>query len=409
MNETSKASSSDNTHEIITSGQTVTRTSGDVALCWLAVLAVLYTLYFTRSLLLPIILALLFSLLLSPLVRYLKTLHIPRTLSALVLLTCIGVPVGLLGTELSVPAQRWMERLPELGMQVSKELDEFSDSFAAPVAQEIAEVETKEEEDEGFSFFGLFKRDEPEPPKPVPEENTPSPVTEKLVQGSLEVALSVLGATPVFLAQFLTFIILVLFQLVFGQQLFLHAIDTIPRNKDKRRVTLIVSRIQRELSRYILTVSIINTGLGIATAFTLALLGVQDALLWGALVGLLNFAPYVGPALAILVLAMAGLVQYGFELLALMPAAAFFALNLLESQVVTPLVLGRHMRLNPLVLVIWVVVWAWLWGAMGVLLSVPLLVCLKLAAQQLGILDYWVALIEAGSSVSSEPTSDLNH
>jgi predicted PurR-regulated permease PerM len=151
------------------------------------------------------------------------------------------------------------------------------------------------------------------------------------------------------------------------------------------------------LSRYIVTVTIINTGLGIVTASVFWMLGVDDALLWGALVGLLNFAPYVGPFIALIILCLAGVTQYGMELVSLVPAAVYFGINLLEAQFITPTVLGRHMRLNPLILILWILVWGWLWGPVGVLLAVPLLVCIKLAAGQLNIMTDWIKLIETSA------------
>ncbi|MBN7796539.1 AI-2E family transporter [Parahaliea mediterranea] len=364
---------------------------------WLLGLAVLYTLYFARTLLIPIVVALLFALLLSPLVNALKRFYVPRSLSAFVLLACIGGPVALLGVELAEPAQKWLKRLPELGMQLSEELDSITESLAP--RQEPAPVPepAPPKEEGGFTFFGLFGDDEEPAPQPLPEpppEPAQGAVTEKLLQGSLELVISVVGAAPLLLVQLLTFVILVLFQLIFGQRLWQGAIEIFPRVRDKRQAGLVVARVQRELSRYILTVSLINTALGVTTAAALWLLGVDDALLWGALVGLLNFAPYVGPLVALCVLGLAGLVQYGLEATALLPALVYFLINMAEAQFVTPLVLGRNMRLNPLVLVLWLIVWGWLWGAAGVLLAVPLLVCLKLAAQQLDILQYWVRLIE---------------
>jgi predicted PurR-regulated permease PerM len=108
----------------------------------------------------------------------------------------------------------------------------------------------------------------------------------------------------------------------------------------------------------------------------------------------MNFAPYVGPAIAITILGVAGLVQFGVNVEALIPPAVYLMVNLIESQIVTPTVLGRHMRLNPLVLILWILLWGWLWGAIGVLLAVPLLVCIKLVVRQLGIGESWVTLIE---------------
>ncbi len=371
-----------------------TRPVGTLVLYWLLALALLYTLYFARTLLMPVVVALLFALLLSPLVTALKRFHIPRSLSAVVLLACIGGPVALLGMELAEPAQKWLKRLPELGMQLSEELDSLTESLTPKEAEPPPEPE--EPEEEGFSFFGLFDDDEEEKaPAPPPQTTTQKDaVSERLLQGGLEMVISVLSATPVALVQLMTFAILVLFQLIFGPNLYQSAIEIFPRVQDKRRARTIVGKVQQELSRYILTVSLINTGLGVVTASVLWFLGVEDALLWGALVGLLNFAPYVGPLVAVGILSVAGVVQYGLVLTALLPAACYFAINLVEAQFITPLVLGKHMRLNPLILMLWLIIWGWLWGAAGVLLAVPLLVCLKLAAQQLNVMEYWVKLIE---------------
>jgi predicted PurR-regulated permease PerM len=185
-----------------------------------------------------------------------------------------------------------------------------------------------------------------------------------------------------------------LFILIFGPGLYENFITHSPLVTDKRRAEVLVGRVRQELSRYIVTVSMINLGLGITTACALWFLDIEDALLWGALVGLLNFAPYVGPVIAVAILCIAGLVQFGVTNAALIPPAAYFTVNLIESQFITPTILGRHMRLNPLVLVLWILLWGWLWGAVGVLLAVPLLVCIKLVARQLGVMQSWITLIE---------------
>jgi len=361
-----------------------------VALCWLLALALLYTMYFAKSLLIPIVVALLFSLLLSPLVSLFKRFHVPRTFSALLLLAMIGGPFTLLGIELAEPAQKWLARLPELSAQLTEELNSLSEALSP----ESAEAPPPPPPREGFTFFGLFGDDEEEQQQAQQEATGDSALSERVIQGGIEAIVSMLGATPKVVAQLMTFVILVLFLLIFGPRLYDSFIDIFPMIRDKRRATVLVGRVQKELSRYIVTVSIINTLLGLATATALWFIGVEDAMLWGALVGLLNFAPYVGPLLGIAILSVAGITQYGLSYSSLLPAAVYFGLNLVESQFVTPTVLGRHMRLNPLVLILWLLVWGWLWGPAGVLLAVPLLVCLKLAAGQLHVLEHWVALIE---------------
>ena len=364
---------------------------------WLLGLALLYTLYFARSLLMPVVVALLLALLLSPLVSIFKRFHVPRTISALILLTAIGGPVVLLAGELAEPAKKWIQLLPELSARLNEELDAFSQALQSERGEAGEKGSAGPEQDsKWYDFLDFFgsneeKAEAPPPDKPKGE----SALSVRLMQGGLELLISVLGAAPVVIAQFTVCVILVLFLLIFGPNLYDTFIQVVPSVRDKRKATQLVGRVQRELSRYILTVSLINAALGMTTAAVLWLMGVDDALLWGAVVGLLNFAPYIGPVIGVCLLSLAGIVQYGLVPGAMLPALLYFAINMVEAQFVTPTVLGQRMQLNPLVLMVWLILWGWLWGAVGVLLAVPLLVCIKLAAEQLNVLDPWVRLIGA--------------
>jgi predicted PurR-regulated permease PerM len=365
-------------------------TAARVSSYCLVALAILYTLYFARSLLMPIVVAILFSLMLSPLVETLKRVRVPRLLSALMLISMLGGPFVLLGIELAAPVEKWMAKLPELSARLSEQLDDFGESLSPePPAPPV-----QPKPDTGFSFFGWFGDDEEATPPAAPEPKRGNSLVEEVKRGGIEILVTALGTAPAVLAQFALWLILVLFLLIFGPGLYNSAIENSPRVQDKRRATVIVGKVRWALSRYILTVTVINAGLGAVTALVLWLLGVEDALLWGALVGLLNYAPYVGPIVAMFMLAIAGAVQYGLNLGCLVPAAVFFFINLVEAQLITPTILGQHMRLNPLVLILWLVIWGWLWGPVGVLLAVPLLVCLKLTASQLHILTPLIRVIE---------------
>tara|TARA_R110001606_G_scaffold11354_3_gene49150 strand:+ start:17913 stop:19103 length:1191 start_codon:yes stop_codon:yes gene_type:complete len=369
-----------------------------VAVYGLLALALLYTLYFAKSLLMPIVVALLFSLLLSPLVTLFRRFYIPRTLSAILLLAMIGGPVTLLAIELTTPAQKWLAQLPQLSTKLTKELNNISLAINPDSVPEVKAPSAPHKE-ETFSVFSWFNNQN-EPIAAQESTSTPtrnSALSTQVIQGGIEKIISILGATPVVLAQFMTFIILVLFLLSFGPRLYDSYLEIFTLERNKRRPIALIERLQKELSRYIITVTIINTGLGMVTAGVFWIMGVEDALLWGALVGLLNFAPYVGPFIALIVLALAGITQYGMEIVALIPAAVYFGINMLEAQFITPTVLGRHMRLNPLILILWLLIWGWIWGPAGVLLAVPLLVCIKLAAGQLNILTNWVKLIETSA------------
>lgn len=377
-----------------TGSSQVRGTAVRLSLYCLAALALLYTLYFARSLLMPIVVAVLFSLMLSPLVELLKRARVPRLISALSLIALLGVPFVLLSIELAAPVQKWMDEVPELSARMTEQLADLGDSLSPEPEPEPA-VPVAPKRDSGFSFFGWFADDEEAAPPPVaPEPKKESALVEEVKRGGIEILVAVLGAAPVVVAQFALWLILVLFLLIFGPGLYDSAIENSPLVRDKRRATIIVGRVRRALSRYIVTVTVINAGLGAVTAAALWLLGVEDALLWGALVGLLNYAPYVGPIVAMCMLAIAGAVQYGLDITCLVPATVFFVINLIEAQLITPTILGHHMRLNPLVLILWLVIWGWLWGAVGVLLAVPLLVCLKLVASQLDVLTNWIKIIE---------------
>ena len=158
---------------------------------------------------------------------------------------------------------------------------------------------------------------------------------------------------------------------------------------------MLVEQIQQELSSYIVTISIINAGLGLATAGAFYYLKIEDALLWGALVALMNFVPYLGGIASCIVLLVVGLVQFGLVSGAFLPAGVFLILNIIESQLITPAVLGRSMQLNPLIIIIWIAVTGWLWGVVGVLLAVPILMCIKIILENLGVFNHWIRLLES--------------
>ena len=350
----------------------------------LLALAMLYTLYFAKTLLVPIVVALLLTLLLIPAVNFFRRYHIPRAVSAILLLCAIAVPFTILGMELAGPLQKWAQRLPELSATFTQQIDTMTSAWDM--------TPEEEEEDPSRAFFSrLFGGDDETEDELIQDNNA---VTERITQGGIELMIYMLAATPIFLAQLVTCLTLTIFLLVFGARLFDSAIRYMPQVSDKDGAHSLIDTIERELSRYILTVSTINALLGLSTAGVLWLIGVEDALLWGVLGGLLNFAPYVGMFIGLRLLSLAGLAQYGFVAFAMVPALVYFVINGIEAQFVTPTVLGKHMRLNPLVLMIWLIIWAWLWGVVGVLLAVPLLVCIKLAASQLNVPGHWIRIIE---------------
>lgn len=356
---------------------------------WLLSLAVIYTLYFAQSLIIPMVLTILIALLLSPLVTLLKRVHIPRSVSSIVLLAMLAAPFTLIGLELVEPAQKWAKLIPKLSVHLTQQVNSISDAFEQQQKDELK----KAIPEKSFSFFDWFNREEV---KPEPKESTSDVVTEHIKQGGMALILEALSAAPIFLAQILVSAILILFLLIFGPSLFTAFVKELPTEDKRLKAIRLVSMTQAQLSRYITTVSVINLGLGLSTALVLYFIGLEDALLWGVMVGILNFIPYVGSVIGVLILTLAGVVQYGVHLTVLVPVGAYLVLNMLESQFITPTVLGRNMLINPLVVMLWLLICGWLWGLSGILLSVPLLVCIKLVLSELGVWKNWLRVIEVG-------------
>ncbi len=359
-------------------------------------LALIYTLYFASTLLIPLVLAALLALPLYPLVQYLRRFYIPRAVSGVALLIALGVPFTLLGMELAEPAKRWLDRVPELTLKVNQKLDSITDALAPTAGESAATVPSLQEEPSTLGrLFSWFSDDEEKETAQTSTEQPNNELSRQLGLRGLQMLLDVIGEMPVFLAQGVAVIILVLFLLVYGPGVYYTAIEALPQVRNKEDARALVVDTQRELSRYILTVSVINLGLGLVTAAALWALQFEDPLFWGVVVGLLNFAPYVGPVLSATAISVAGLDQYGFAWASLLPAAVYFAINAVESQLVTPVALGRTVSINPLFTMLWLMLWGWLWGAAGVLIAVPLLVCIKLVLSRLHLCDPWIKVIEA--------------
>ncbi len=173
-------------------------------------------------------------------------------------------------------------------------------------------------------------------------------------------------------------------------------IALLPNRQQKRFTAEILRSIEREISRYVLTITLINVGLGLILSGVLMLLGIAlpEALLWGTVAALLNFAPYVGPLIGIVLMLLMGFVEFRDPLTALLPALAYLGLHTLEGQLITPIVLGRSMAISPLMLILALMLFGWLWGMIGLLLAVPLLVCVKLVLSRVDGMQGWAKLLE---------------
>lgn len=350
------------------------RPRASVALIVLTTLAVLVTLWAAQAVVLPVLLAMFFSLVGNPLLRALRRLWIPRFVSALLVL-CLGLAgAGALGLQLYGPASEWVQQAPKQLRSLAPRLKAMTD----PVQQASQAAES----------FARATEDRPQRRVQV-------------VQIQDNSSWRTIVATPMMVASILAVVLLTFFFMVYGENLQRNAIALLP-DRQRRKLTVdIMLSIEREISRYVLTISLINSVLGAVFAGVLVWMGLalQDALLWGTLVALLNFAPYVGPLIGLILVLLMGFVSYdgtwpNATWAPVVPAAIYLLLQTIEGQFITPIVLGRRMAISPLMLILALMLFGWLWGLIGLLLAVPLIVCVKLVLARVEGFEGWARLLE---------------
>ncbi|MGH8062629.1 MAG: AI-2E family transporter [Pseudoxanthomonas sp.] len=345
------------------------RPRASTALLVLSTLAVGYTLWAAQDLLLPILLGMFLALVANPIIRLLKRLWVPRFIGALIVVVGGIVGAGALASQLIVPAGDWFRDVPQ-------ELKQL-----APKLRQLA----KPMQDANLAAENIARAAGGESAKRV-----------QVVRTQVDDPYKVLTATPRLLASVLAVVLLTFFFLVYGEDLQRHAIALLPGRQQKKFSVDLMHSIEREVSRYVLTISVINALVGLVYAAILYALDIplQEALLWGTMVALLNFAPYVGPLIGMALMLLVGFVSYKDPWLSVLPVIVYLGLHTLEGQIVTPIVLGRRMALSPLILILALMLFGWLWGIVGLLLAVPLLVCVKLVLARLEGMEGWARLLE---------------
>jgi predicted PurR-regulated permease PerM len=194
---------------------------------------------------------------------------------------------------------------------------------------------------------------------------------------------TLLGPTQDFLVSAGVLVIL-LFFLLASEDLFLRkVIAVLPHLREKKIAVEITRQIELDVSSYLLTITLINALFGTAVGLAMFFLGMPNPVLWGVMAGLLHFIPFLGAIVGISIVTLVALVTLDSTSTILLVPLIYFALNLLEEYVVLPVVIGRRLMLNSVIVLLWLVFWAWLWGIPGALMAVPLLAIVKIVADHL--------------------------
>jgi predicted PurR-regulated permease PerM len=328
-----------------------------VALTGLFLYSSFWVIYVAKAILLPIVVALIFTLLLAPLMRALKKIWIPAPLAAggILLVVVMLFAIGLV--QLATPASLWLDRAPEALQQVERKF--------RTVKHSVSEM--------GKATKALEKVTS------LPETTQAPEVKVRTTSlGGL-----LLGWTTEVMLGWISTLILLYFFLASGDLFLEKLVKVLPRFEEKRRAVEIVRDIEANISGYLLTVTGINISLALVVSLAMYLWGMPNPFLWGAMAGILNFIPYLGSLIGLGAITLAAILTYEQLSMVAMVSGTYLLLTGLEGNFLTPQVLGRKLTLNPVVILVSVLLWGWLWGTSGVLLAVPLVASFKIICDQI--------------------------
>jgi predicted PurR-regulated permease PerM len=314
-------------------------------------LAVLAGCYVAAEIVLPIVLAFVLSLVLQPAMRQFERLYLPRGIAALLIIAVLFGTLAGLGTVLSGPAASWAQKLPSGIPKLQERL-----SF---LSRPIATVEKFADQAQGLT--------QGDQPKAVPVAVQGSGLSDRLLTGTRSLA-----------SGFLETVLVLFFLLVSGDIFLRRLVEILPRFKNKRQAVDIFQQIERDVSAYLFTITIMNLVVGVATGAVMAFCGAGDPLLWGTVAFLLNYIPILGPMIGVAVFLLVGLLTIDALWLAFLPAALYLAIHLAEGETVTPMLLARRFTINPVLVILALVFWYWMWGVPGAVLATPMLAITKI-------------------------------
>ena len=326
-----------------------------VLLGGLFVLAMLAACYVAAEIVLPIVLAFVLSLVLTPAMRVLQRVHLPRGLAAMLVILVLFATLGGLGAMLSAPATSWAQKLPTGIPKLQERLSFLSRPIAA--FQKFAD------QAQGLTLGG---------DKVVPVAVQGSGLSDRLLSG-----------TRTFASGLLETVLVLFFLLVSGDTFLRRLVEILPRFKDKRQAVDISKQIESDVAAYLFTITIMNLAVGVATGAVMALCGVGDPVLWGTVAFLLNYIPILGPMSGVAVFLLAGLLSIDSLWAAFLPAGLYLLIHVAEGETVTPMLLARRFTINPVLVILSLVFWYWMWGVPGAILSTPMLAITKIISDRI--------------------------
>ena len=315
-------------------------------------------LYVAHAAFIPVALALLLALILSGPVEMLHRKHVPRAASAslilLIALALMGGTVALLRT----PVQGWFAQAPQTLATIKRKV--------RPVARFIDQLDKFRKDAGNMSASGHGANTPGPPAAPSPAESAPA---------------LIIDASGTLLASGLAFVIISLFLLTGGPPMLARMTAAFVDNLNASHVLDIIEKVRAEVGRFYLTATLINVGLGTATGLAMWAWGMPTPYLWGAMAAIFNYIPYAGSATTMLIITLVAVVSFETLGHVVGVAGSYLALATIEGQVAQPLLVGRRLEVNPLLIFLGLWFGGLFWGIAGILLATPTLVALKVIAE----------------------------
>ena len=342
-----------------------------ICLSILAALAICVALAMGQTFLLPIAVALVFSVILAPLCSRIEWFRIPRPVAALLTLIAAGGIAYLAFSLIAQPAANWMENAPQTIQRAERQLRKLQEPLKpfTDISKEMQDIQI------------------------VPQTQTPASRTVVVQQPGL--AQSVLASVQTAVVQTGFIFILCYFFLITRGEFRMKFIAFQPTLRERVRAARVFRDMEKRVSGYIVTFSMINVLVGVGTGIACWQLGLPEPLMWGGLATMLNFIPFLGPSIMMGLLGLAGLATFDTLVEASFPVLAFMGISFLEANLITPTIVGRRMTLNPLAIILVVSFWIWIWGPVGGVIALPLLIMFKVICDHTPALRVVGALIGA--------------
>jgi len=321
----------------------------------LLVISVVAVLYFAKAFFLPLVAAFVVGTMLSPAAGFLERHRIPRSVSAVLIVSALGAGVTFIVGLISAPVMEWTGRLPELIGLVKDKLHIFDRPLAL-----WHEFQSMIGASDAFSTA----------PFQMPKLEWVQPALEFL--------------SPTFTEFLLFFAILILF-IASWRDLRRALVMTFASHDSRLRALRVLNAIEDHLGSYLLTVTLINMGVGVATGLVCWLADMPNPAGLGALAATLNYLPIIGPVAMFVILTLVGFVTAPTIGMGVIAPAVFVGVTFLEGHFVTPTIIGRRLELNALAVFVSLAFWTWLWGPMGAFLSSPLLIVFLILHEHLSV------------------------